>query len=109
MGDINNLKEYFENVKGNMDQSIEHDLDMARLKEELKKSFNEYNQTMRYMASDAPIEILCLPTSIEKILTDQGLLRVYDLLNVDLVKIKGLSVVRIKQLTARLDQFFAML
>lgn len=105
MDDINNVKENFENINNN----FEYDLDLQKLKEELKKKFSEYNTTMRYLAADAPIGILCLPPALEKILTDQGFLRVYDLFDVDLVKIKGLGVVRVKQLTSCLDQFFSML
>ena len=88
---------------------ILHDVDMAKLKEELKQKFNDYQKTMKYMLADAPIEVLCLSSSLEKILTDQGFLRIYDLFDIDLVKIKGLGVVRIKQLTSSLDKFFSML
>lgn len=88
--------------------NLEKDLDMARLKEELRKSFSNYQTTMKFLAADAPIEVLCLPPAIEKILLDQGFLRIYDLFYVDLVKVKGLGVVRIKQLTTSLDKFFAM-
>jgi len=103
--DINNVKEKFENINNN----FENDLDMKKLKDELKKRFQEYNTTMRYMLADAPIEILCLPPTLEKILTDQGFLRIYDLFNIDLVKVKGLGAIRSRQLTSSLDKFFCML
>ena len=109
MNDTNNIEEKFESVKENIEEKFETDLDMGKLKEELKKKFEDYNITMKYMAADAPIETLCLPSEIEKILTNQGFLRVYDLFNVDLIKVKGLGVVRVKQLASRLDQFFSML
>ncbi len=105
MSDVDNVKENFENVNNN----FENDLDMVKLKEELRKRFSEYSNTIKYMAADAPIGILCLPPAVEKILTDQGFLRIYDLFNLDLIKIKGLGEVRIKQLTSRLDEFFSML
>ena len=105
MSDVDNVKENFENVNNN----FEHDVDMAKLKEELKQKFQDYQKTMKYMLADAPIAILCLPISLEKILVDQGFLRVYDLFNADFVKIKGIGVVRVKQLTACLDKFFSML
>lgn len=105
MDDTDNVKENFENVNNNFEQ----DIDLAKLKQELRKKFSDYQTTMKYMLADAPIEILCLPPSIEKILTDQGFLRIYDLFNVDLIKVKGLGVVRIKQLTTSLDKFFSML
>jgi len=99
------LKENDENVNNN----FESDLDMAKLKEELSKKFKEYETTMKYMLSDAPIEILCLPPSTEKILLDEGFLRIYDLFNVDLIKIKGIGVARVRHLTSCLDKFFSML
>ena len=105
MNDIDKLKEKFENINSN----FEKDIDMDRLKQELRKKFHEYEVTMKYMLADAPIEILCLKPAIQDILLSEGLLRIYDLFNVDLVKVKGLGIVRIKELTARLDQFFSML
>lgn len=105
MDDINNVKESFENINNN----FEKDLDMAKLKEELRKKFTDYQTTMKFMLADAPIEILCLNPKVERILLDEGFLRIYDLFNIDLVKVKGLGIVRIKELTARLDQFFSML
>lgn len=89
--------------------TFEQDLDMARLKKELAKKFDEYQTTIKYMLADAPIEVLCLPKTIEKILLDQGFLRIYDLFNVDLVEIKGIGVTRVQQLTTCLDKFFSML
>lgn len=105
MDDTNNLKEKFENINTN----FEKDIDIAKLKEELKNKFEDYQKTMKFMLGDAPIEILCLHPTIETILLNEGFLRVYDLFNVDLFKVKGLGVVRVKQLTTRLDQFFSML
>ena len=100
-----NLKENVENINTN----FEKDIDMDKLKRELSKRFDEYQTTMKFMLGDAPIEVLCLNPKIETILINEGFLRIYDLFNVDLVKVKGLGVVRIRDLTARLDQFFSML
>lgn len=105
MNDNDNLKENFENINVN----FENDIDMIKLKQELKQKFHDYRTTMKFMLADAPIEILCLNPKIQKILIDQGFLRIYDLFDIDLVKIKGLGVVRIKELTAGLDKFFSML
>jgi hypothetical protein len=105
LSDINNVKENFENINNN----FEKDLDMAKLKEELRKKFTDYQTTMKFMLADAPIEILCLPQATEKILLDQGFLRIYDLFNIDLIEIKGIGIVRVKQLAASLDKFFSML
>ena len=90
-------------------QHFEKDLDMEKLRQELRKKFQEYQNTIKYMLADAPIEILCLPQTIEKLLLDQGFLRIYDLFDVDLIEIKGFGASRVKQLTASLDKFFSML
>ena len=105
MNDKNNLKENDHDVNNN----LEYQLDMQRLREELKKKFDEYQTTMKYMLADAPIQVLNLPTSVEKILLNEGFLRIYDLFNVDFVKIKGLGITRIRNLTSSLDKFFSML
>ena len=89
--------------------SFEQDMTLQKLRLELKKSFNKYRKTIDFMASDCPIQCLCLPTIIERCLLDAGLLRVYDLFDCDFRKVKGLGVTRIRDLTSRLDQFFAML
>jgi hypothetical protein len=93
----------------NEEQKVLHDLKMQKIKEEVLKKFSEYRTLIQYMATDAPIEILCLPKPIEKILLSNRLFRVYDLFNVDFVEIKGLGEARIRQLTTCLDQFFSML
>jgi hypothetical protein len=105
MSEVGNVKESFENVNDN----FETDLKMKKLKEELAKSFAQYQTTMKYLAADAPIAILCLPSVIEKILLDNGCVRVYDIFNMDLAEVKGLGSVRIRDLTTSLNQFFSML
>lgn len=109
MDDTTHIKETFENVKENVEQRFENDLEMAKLKEELRKKFSDYQTTMKFMLADAPIQILCLTPITEKVLLDQGFLRIYDLFNVDLIEIKGIGVARARNLTACLDKFFSML
>lgn len=89
--------------------NFEQDMKMQQLKKELAEKFGEYKKTLSYLAADAPIQALCLPASLENILLDHGLLRIYDLFNRDFTEIKGLGVARIRHLTTRLDQFFAMM
>ncbi len=96
-------------MSDDVNKNFDHDLKMQQLKDELIKKFADYRTTMAFMSGDAPIGVLCLPPAIENILLDNGLLRIYDLFNVDFVKIKGLGESRIRNLTARLDQFFSML
>lgn len=97
-----------ENINS-VNQNMEYDLKMQKLREELSKSFSEYRKTMAFMAGDAPLEILCLPTPIENSLLSHGCLRIYDLFDCDFTKVKGLGAIRIRDLTSRLNQFFSML
>lgn len=89
--------------------NIEKDKELKKIKEEVLKNFVRYQQTLSYMAADAPIGILCLPKPIEKILLDHGFLRVYDLFDRDFVKIKILTASQLRNLTTCVDQFFSML
>lgn len=100
--------ERFGNLE-NKDYQIEQEMMMTKLREELLQKFKDYKTTLNYMAADAPIGILCLPKPIENVLIDNGILRIYDVFDVDFTKIKGLGVVRVRHLTACLDQFFSML
>ena len=113
MNDNDNVKENFENVKDFFEKltttELVVDLDMAKLKADLKEKFKNYEKTIKYMLADAPIQVLCLPTAIENILLDNGFLRVYDLFDANFVEIKGLGVARIRHLTACFDKFISML
>jgi hypothetical protein len=82
--------------------------EMNKINKNLMKSLNNYRKTVTFMIADAPIGVLCLPKAIESILIGQDCLRVYDLLDRDLTKIKGLGSVRLEQLTSSLNQFLAM-
>ena len=77
-----------------------------KVKEELIKSMSAYKKTLAFMAGDAPIEVLCLPKKMENILIKNGCLRIYDLFDRDLTKIKGIGKVRCRDLASCLDQFF---
>lgn len=87
---------------------IEYDMQMKKIKENLLKSLQDYRKTMKYMVSDAPIAILCLPKGIEKILLDNGFLRVYDLFDRDFTEVKGLGIVCAGKITTCLNQFVSM-
>lgn len=79
-----------------------------KIKKQLLENLNNYKETISYMYGDAPIGVLCLPKVIEKILTSNGCLRVYDLFDHDFTKIKRMGSVRIRYLTSSLDQFLLM-
>jgi hypothetical protein len=89
-------------------KTIEYDEAMRKIRDEVAKKLFDYRKTINFMASDAPISILCLPSVIENILTTHGFIRVYDLFGADFTKVKGLGVIRTRELTTRLDQFFSM-
>lgn len=89
--------------------NFEKDAEIKKIREEVLKRFSEYKKTMDFMAADAPISILCLPSSMEKILISNGCFRVYDLFDLDFTKIKGFGDVRIRNLTTSLDKFLSML
>ncbi len=105
MSDINKLIENPDTVKEN----FEYEERMRKIREEVSKKFTEYRTTLNYMASDAPISILCLPPAIENALSAHGCLRIYDLFDLDFTTVKGLGVRRIGDLTSSLDKFFSML
>ncbi len=95
--------------ESDLNTKFEFDRKMQKIREELAKKFNDYRNTLNYMAADAPISILCLPTAIENCLLDHGCLRIYDLFDLDFTEVKGLGASRIRNLTTSLDKFFSML
>jgi hypothetical protein len=84
------------------------DNELKKISEFLLKNIENYHQTMKYLAADAPLEILCLSKACEKALFAHGCLRVYDVFNLDFTKVKGLSAKGIRDLTTSLDKFIAM-
>ncbi len=92
-----------------VNSNFEYDMKMQKMREELAKGFAEYRNSISFMVADAPISVLCLTPVIENALLDHGFLRVYDLFNRDFTKVKGLGATRIRELTASLDKFLAML
>jgi len=84
------------------------ELDMQRLRQELAKRFEEYQKTISFMATDAPIGALCLPKKIEKALLEAGISRLYDLIGRDFAEIEGIDEVGISQLATRFYKFLSM-
>ena len=76
--------------------------------DEMKKDLEHYRKTLYYMGANVPLQVLCLPKAIEKLLLKDGCLRVYDLIDRDLTKIKGLGDRRLDLLTSRLDEFLTV-
>jgi hypothetical protein len=79
-----------------------------KINKKLLASLDNYRKIVNALSGDMPLGCLCLPNVTEKILLDNGFLRIYDLLDADLTKIKGLGFKRIRDITARLDQFLSV-
>jgi len=84
------------------------DREMKKITKKLMDNLENYRKTVTFLTADCPIQTLCLPKTLENILIAAGCFRVYDLLNRDLAKIKGLGDSRLTLLTARLNEFLAM-
>lgn len=82
--------------------------EINKINKQLIESLENYRKTIDLMLTDAPIEVLNLPNSLNKILINEGCLRVYDLFNRDLTKIKGIGKTRIRDLSTRLQEFIPM-
>lgn len=106
---MDNVNKNLNYTTEHVNENIEKDMAMQKLRQEVFKRFDEYRNTIAHMASDAPISTLCLPKKVEKSLLDHGLLRIYDLFQCDFTEVKGLNEVLIRDLTARLNQFLSML
>jgi len=76
--------------------------------EKYKEDLAHYRNVLRYMEANVPLQVLCLPPAIEKALFADGCLRVYDLINRDLAKVKGIGKGRLDLLASRLDEFFSI-
>lgn len=77
-------------------------------KEDVKQNLSHYRKTLYYMGANVPVQVLCLPKSLENLLIKNGFIRVYDLISFDLGKIEGLGSRRLDLLTSRLDEFFTV-
>jgi hypothetical protein len=92
-----------------LNNKFEYDMKMQKLREEVFKKFNEYQNIIYYLTGDVPIAVLGLSSTIENSLLNHGCLRVYDLFNCDFTKIEGLNEVKIRNLTTSLNKFLSML
>jgi metal-dependent HD superfamily phosphatase/phosphodiesterase len=90
-------------------ESVLDDSKRNQIKEEIFKKFLDYRKTLKVMMGDAPISIFCFSKQVEKALIESGCVRVYDLFDLDLVKVKGLSDDSLRNLAARIDEFLSML
>lgn len=77
-------------------------------KPDIKKDLAYYRNVLSYMGANVPVQVLCLPKALEKILLKNGIIRVYDLINRNLTEIEGLGSARLDLLASRLDEFFTV-
>ena len=87
-----------------MDKSVEK-IDLG---EQMRANMAHYKTTLAFLGTDVPLEALCLPKSLEKILFKIGISRVCDLIGRDFTEIEGLGSKRLEMLTARLDEFLSI-
>ncbi len=76
--------------------------------DDLKANLKHYRNIVQYLGCNVPIQVLCLPKRIEKCLLDDGIIRVYDLIGMNLAEIKGIGEVSVGLLASRLDEFFTV-
>ena len=81
---------------------------VIELKRDLKKDIAHYRKILLRLEADVPLQCLCLPKTIETILSRSGCSRVLDVLDLDLTKIKGLGTRRRNIILTSLNEFLSM-
>jgi DNA integrity scanning protein DisA with diadenylate cyclase activity len=93
------------------DLNNEKILKAQAIENELRRNVVRYRTAMNILGTNIPIECMCLPNDIEKILIREGFIRIFDLLefreigNHDLAEIKGIGKARAPIIASRLDEF----
>ncbi len=82
--------------------------DACKINKKLLESLDNYNKMIRHSIADVPLGCLCLGDKIEAILIKNGFRRVFDLIDTDLTKIKGLGKIRLGKITSCLDKFLSV-
>lgn len=80
-------------------------IETQKIKHDFLKNLENYKRYINEAALDIPIETLCLPQSINKILIRNGLSRIKDIAAADLTEVKGLGDKRIELIRFRIDEF----
>lgn len=81
---------------------------MKKIGKEISRCISNYQQNIDFYLYDVPIQTLCLPKNINKILIDNNILRVNQLRSADLGKIKGLGDKKLGIILSRLSEFTFM-
>ena len=92
------------------DLNNEKILKQQAIENELRRNVVRYRTAMNILGTNIPIECMCLPNDIEKILIREGYSRIFDLIeflqgNRDLSEIKGIGKARAPIIASRLDEF----
>ena len=74
----------------------------------IAQDLERYRKIIVCLQGDSPIQALCLPKAIENKLLRSGCLRIFDVINTDLTKIKGLGDRRRAFLTSRINEFLSI-
>ena len=80
-------------------------METQRIKHDFLKNLENYKKYIHEASLDIPVETLCLPKSINKILIRNGLNRVKEIAAADLTKVKGLGEKSIEIIRFRIDEF----
>lgn len=91
----------------NTESIINPDVEAPK-KLDLEESYKQYRKTLYYMGANVPLQVLCLPKTLEKLLLKEGILRVYDLIGRNFTEIKGVGDRSNDLLTARLNEFLSV-
>lgn len=76
--------------------------------EELTQSVLRYRNIMNRLEADVDIRSLCLPKKIENKLLRMGCLRILDVIDLDLTKVKGIGPRTRGILHSSINQFLSM-
>jgi len=74
----------------------------------IAQDLERYRKIMMCLQGDSPIQVLCLPKQLENKLILSGCLRIYDMIDLDFSKIKGIGKIRGAFLRSCLNEFLSI-
>jgi len=83
-------------------------MEMAKIKDFLLKTVDNYQNYIKKSSLDLPLECLCLSKQTLNLLRKHGFRRVFELSATDLTKIKGLGDDRLREIADRMAVFDVM-
>lgn len=94
-------------MNDNLNEVINPDVEQYS-KEDIKKNLLHYRKTLAYLGANVPIQVLCLPKKLEKLLLKAKIIRVYDLISCNFAEIEGIGDRSVDLLTSCLDEFLTI-